>query len=62
MPKKKIEATKEKPAPVVRPLDDVEEEKVIDPDGILGDDTAEEDDELTLDDDEVDPFGDKYEQ
>jgi hypothetical protein len=62
MPKKKIEAVKEKPVPLVKPFDDVEEEKIIDPEGILGDENADEEEELTMDEDEVDPFGDKYEQ
>ncbi len=62
MPKKKIETVKEKPAPVAKPMDDLDEEKMIDPDGILGDEIVEDDDEMSLDDDEVDPFGDKYEQ
>ena len=61
MPKKKIEI-KEKVTPVAKPVDDLDEEKMIDPDGILGDETVEDDDEMSLDDDEVDPFGDKYEQ
>ena len=62
MPKKKIELVKEKITPAPKIVDDIDEEKMIDPDGILGEETADEDEELSLDDDEVDPFGDKYEQ
>jgi hypothetical protein len=62
MPKKKIETTKENLTPIAKPIEDVEEEKMIDPEGILGEGAAEEDEELTMDDDEVDPFGDKYEE
>ena len=62
MPKKKNEVVKEKVAAVAKPIEDLDEEKMIDPDGILGDETAEDDEEMTMDDDEVDPFGDKWEQ
>ncbi len=62
MPKKKIELVKEKITPAPKIVEDIDEEKMIDPDGILGDDAPEDDEEMTMDDDEVDPFGDKWEQ
>ena len=48
-------------------IEDVDDEKAIDPDGILGDDTVAdpvtgEEDEEGLDDEEVDPFKDKWEE
>ena len=60
MPNKKA-TTKEKVAP--QPLEEMEvDEKAVDPEGILGDKDPEDDDEAALDDEEIDPFGDKWEQ
>lgn len=62
MPKKKLDAVKEKDPIILKPIDDIDEDKVIDPEGILGEEVVDEEDEVTMDDDEVDPFGDKWEQ
>lgn len=61
MPKTKDIESKKIPDRVI----DIDEEKEIDPEVVLGDEETEEvtdDEPTTLDADEIDPFGDKWEQ
>ena len=64
MPKvKTIEKKNTKPAEEEKIIEIDTEEKVVDPELIPGEETEEEaEDDAVLDDEEINPFGDKWEE